>query len=188
MRVLLKKSLSTDAAANDFPFVNIYSRDSVGRAISFSISGVVPSWITCEIHENGVSVPAEIGVRLDKNPTHANRSATITLVQSHSGKTLTIKVSQSGRIYNLELLGSGVVYLWNDGLKPNDAISPTTKFATNCPTIVKHQGSINVNITASGGLLVQAGNGDRVNIYKYDGTWRFVTSFTLIQDDQAVSW
>ena len=90
-----EKSLSTDAAANDFPFVNIYSRDSVGRAISFSISGVVPSWITCEIHENGVSVPAEIGVRLDENPTHANRSATITLVQFHSGKTLTIKVLQS---------------------------------------------------------------------------------------------
>lgn len=183
-----EKSLSTDAAANDFPFVNIYSRDSVGRAISFSISGVVPSWITCEIHENGVSVPAEIGVRLDENPTHANRSATITLVQSHSGKTLTIKVSQSGRFYNLELLGSGVVYLWDNGLKPNDAISPTTKFATNCPTIVKHQGSMNVNISTIGGLGVQVGNGDRVNIYKHDGTWRFVTSFTLIQGDQAVSW
>lgn len=183
-----EKSLSTDAAANDFPFVNIYSRDSVGRAISFSISGVVPSWITCEIHENGVSVPAEIGVRLDENPTHANRSATITLVQSNSGKTLTIKVSQSGRFYNLELLGSGVVYLWDNGLKPTDAISPTTKFATNCPTIVKHQGSMNVNISALGGLGVQVGNGDRVNIYKHDGTWRFVTSFTLIQGDQAVSW
>lgn len=183
-----EKSLSTDAAANDFPFVNIYSRDSVGRAISFSISGVVPSWITCEIHENGVSVPAEIGVRLDENPTHANRSATITLVQSHSGKTLTIKVSQSGRFYNLELLGSGVVYLWDNGLKPNDALSPTTKFATNCPTIVKHQGSMNVNTSTLGGLGVQVGNGDRVNIYKHDGTWRFVTSFTLIQGDQAVSW
>lgn len=183
-----EKSLSTDAAANDFPFVNIYSRDSVGRAISFSISGVVPSWITCEIHENGVSVPAEIGVRLDENPTHANRSATITLVQSHSGKTLTIKVSQSGRFYNLELLGSGVVYLWDNGLKPNDALSPTTKFATNCPTIVKHQGSMNVNTSTLGGLEVQVGNGDRVNIYKHDGTWRFVTSFTLIQGDQAVSW
>lgn len=183
-----EKSLSTDAAANDFPFVNIYSRDSVGRAISFSISGVVPSWITCGIHENGVSVPAEIGVRLDENPTHANRSATITLVQSNSGKTLTIKVSQSGRFYNLKLLGSGVVYLWDNGLKPNDAISPTTKFATNCPTIVKHRGSMNVNFSALGGLGVQVGNGDRVNIYKHDGTWRFVTSFTLIEGDQAVSW
>lgn len=183
-----EKSLSTDAAANDFPFVNIYSRDSVGSAISFSISGVVPSWITCEIHENGVSVPAEIGVRLDENPTPANRSATITLVQSYSGKTLTIEVSQSGRFYNLQLLGSGVVYLWDDGLKPNDAISPTTKFATNCPTIVKHQGSMNVNASALGGLGVPVGNGDRVNIYKHDGTWRFVTSFTLIQGDQAVSW
>lgn len=183
-----EKSLSTDAAANDFPFVNIYSRDSVGRAISFSISGVVPSWITCEIHENGVSVPAEIGVRLDENPTHANRSATITLVQSNSGKTLTIKVSQSGRFYNLELLGSGVVYLWDNGLKPTDAISPTTKFATNCPTIVKHQGSINVNNSSFGGLGVPVGKGDRVNIYKHDGTWRFVAGFTLIQGDQAVSW
>lgn len=184
-----EKSLSTDAAANDFPFVNIYSRDSVGRAISFSISGVVPLWITCEIHENGVSVPAEIGVRLAENLTHANRSATITLVQSNSGKTLTIKVSQAGRFYNLELLGSGVVYLWeNNGLKPNDAISPTTKFAINCPTIVKHQGSMTVNTSAPGGLGVQVGKGDRVNIYKHDGTWRFVISFTLLQDDQAVSW
>lgn len=183
-----EKSLSTDAAANDFPFVNIYSRDSVGRAISFSISGVVPSWITCEIHENGVSVPAEIGVRLDENPTHANRSATITLVQSNSGKTLTIKVSQAGRFYNLELLGSGVVYLWDNGLKPNDATSPTTKLVTNCPTIVKHQGSINVNTSALGGLVVQVGNGDRVNIYRHDGTWRFVTSFTLRQSNQSVSW
>jgi hypothetical protein len=183
-----EKSLSTDAAANDFPFVNIYSRNSVGRAIGFSISGVVPSWITCEIHENGVSVPAEIGVRLDENPTHANRSATITLVQSNSGKTLTIKVSQAGRFYNLELLGSGVVYLWDDVIKPTDAISPNTKFATNCPTIVKHQGSMNVNTSALGSLRVQVGNGDRVNIYKHDGTWRFVTSFTLIQGDQAVSW
>lgn len=183
-----EKSLSTDAAANDFPFVNIYSRDSVGRAISFSISGVVPSWITCEIHENGVSVPAEIGVRLDENPTHANRSATITLVQSNSGKTLTIKVSQAGRFYNLELLGSGVVYLWDNGLKPNDAISPTTKFATNCPIIVKHQGSMNVNTSALGRLGVQVGNGDRVNIYRHDGTWRFVTSFTLRQSNQSVFW
>lgn len=183
-----EKSLSTDAAANDFPFVNIYSRDSVGRAIGFSISGVVPSWITCEIHENGVSVPAEIGVRLDENPTHANRSATITLVQSHSGKTLTIKVSQAGRFYNLELLGSGVVYLWDNGLKPNDAISPTTKFATQCPTLVKHQGSMNVNTSDLGGLGVQVGNGDRVNIYRHDGTWRFVTSFTLRQSNQSVSW
>lgn len=181
-----EKSLSTDAAANDFPFVNIYSRDSVGRAISFSISGVVPSWITCEIHENGVSVPAEIGVRLDKNPIHVNRSATITLVQSNSGKTLTIKVSQAGRFYNLELLGSGVVYLWDNGLKPNDAISPTTKLTTNCPTLIKHQGSLIVNISAIGGLGVQVGNGDRVNIYKHDGKWRFVTSFTLIQDDQVI--
>lgn len=184
-----EKSLSTDAAANDFPFVNIYSRDSVGRAISFSILGVVPSWITCEIHENGVSVPAEIGVRLDENPTHANRSATITLIQTNSGKTLTIKVSQAARFYNLKLLGSGVVYLWDDGLKPNDdAISPTTKYATQCPTVVKHQGSMIVNTSALGGLGVQVGNGDRVNIYRHDGTWRFVTSFTLIQGDQAISW
>jgi hypothetical protein len=183
-----EKSLSTDAAANDFPFVNIYSRDSVGRAISFSISGVVPSWITCEIHENGVSVPAEIGVRLDENPTHKNRSATITLVQSNSGKTLTIEVSQAGRFYNLKLLGSGGVYLWDNGLKPTDAISPTTKYATNCPIIVKHQGQLNVNTSAYGGLGVSVGIGDRINIYKHDGTWRFVTSFTLIQGDQAVSW
>lgn len=180
-----EKSLSTDAAANDFPFVNIYSRDSVGRAISFSLSGIVPSWITCEIQGNGVSVLAGIGVRLDENPTHANRSATITLIQTHSGKTLTIKVSQAGRFYNLELLGSGVVYLWDDVIKPTDAISPNTKFATQCPTLLKHQGSLMVN---NSGIGSQVGNGDRVNIYRHDGTWRFVTSFTLIQGDQAISW
>lgn len=183
-----EKSLSTDAAANDFPFVDIYSRDSVGRAISFSLSGTVPSWITCEIHENGVSVPAGIGVRLDENPTHAARSATITLIQTHSGKTLTIKVSQAGRFCNLKLLGSGVVYLWDDGFIPNGATSPTTKFATQCPTIVKHQGSMIVNTSALGGLGVQVVTGDRVNIYKHTGTWVLVTSFTLIQDDQAISW
>lgn len=184
-----EKSLSTDAAANDFPFVNIYSRDSVGRAISFSLSGIVPSWITCEIHGNGVSVPAGIGVRLDENPTHANRSATITLIQTNSGKTLTIKVSQAGRFYNLKLLGQGVVYLWDDVIKPTDVlISPNTKFATQCPTLLKHQGSLTVNNSSLGSLGSQVGNGDRVNIYRHDGTWRFVTSFTLIQGDQAISW
>lgn len=183
-----EKSLSTDAAANDFPFVNIHSRDSVGRAISFSLSGIVPSWITCEMQGNGVSVPAGIGVRLDENPTHANRSATITLIQTNSGKTLTIKVSQAGRFYNLELLGSGVVYLWDNVIKPTDAISPNTKFATQCPTLLKHQGSLTVNNSGLGSIGSQVGNGDRVNIYRHDGTWRFVTSFTLIQGDQAVSW
>lgn len=183
-----EKSLSTDAAANDFPFVNIYSRDSVGRAISFSLSGIVPSWITCEMQGNGVSVPAGIGVRLDENPTHANRSATITLIQTNSGKTLTIKVSQAGRFYNLKLLGSGIVYLWNDVIKPTAAISPNTKFATQCPTLLKHQGSLMVNNSGLGSLASQVGNGDRVNIYRHDGTWRFVTSFTLIQGDQAISW
>lgn len=183
-----EKSLSTDAAANDFPFVNIYSRDSVGRAISFSLSGIVPSWITCEIQGNGVSVPAGIGVRLDENPTHANRSATITLIQTNSGKTLTLKVSQAGRFYNLELLGSGVVYLWDDVIKPTDAISPNARFAIQCPILLKHQGSLVVNTSSLGGLSSQVGNGDRVNIYIHDGTWRFVTSFTLIQGDQAVSW
>lgn len=183
-----EKSLSTDAAANDFPFVDIYSRDSVGRAISFSLSGIVPSWITCEIQGNGVSVPAGIGVRLDENPTHANRSATITLIQTNSGKTLTIKVSQAGRFYNLKLLGSGVVYLWDDTIKPTDYISPNTKSATQCPTVLKHQGSLMVNNSSLGSLGIQVGNGDRVNIYRHDGTWRLVTSFTLIQGDQAISW
>lgn len=183
-----EKSLSTDAAANDFPFVNIYSRDSVGRAISFSLSGIVPSWITCEMQGNGVSVLAGIGVRLDENPTPANRSATITLIQTNSGKTLTIKVSQAGRFYNLELLGSGIVYLWDNVIKPTDAISPNTKFATRCPTLLKHQGSLTVNNSGLGSIGSQVGNGDRVNIYRHDGTWRFVTSFTLIQGDQAISW
>jgi hypothetical protein len=183
-----EKSLSTDAAANDFPFVNIYSRDSVGRAISFSLSGIVPSWITCEIQGNGVLVPAGIGVRLDENPTHTNRSATITLIQTNSGKTLTIKVSQAGRFYNLKLLGQGVVYLWDNVIKPTDAISPNTKYATQCPTLLKHQGSLTVNNSSLGSLGSQVGNGDRVNIYRYDGTWGFVTSFTLIQGDQAISW
>lgn len=183
-----EKSLSTDAAASDFPFVNIYSRDSVGRAISFSLSGIVPSWITCEMQGNGVSVPAGIRVRLDENPTHANRSATITLIQTNSGKTLTIKVSQAGRFYNLKLLGSGIVYLWDNVMKPTDALSPNTKYATQCPTLLKHQGSLVVNNSGLGSVGSQVGNGDRVNIYRHDGTWRFVTSFTLIQGDQSVSW
>lgn len=185
---LTEKTFSTDAAANDLPFVNIYSRDSVGRAISFSLSGIVPSWITCEMQGNGVSVPAGIGVRLDENPTHANRSATITLIQTNSGKTLTIKVLQAGRFYNLELLGSGVVYLWDNVIKPTDAISPNTKFAIQCPTLLKHQGSLTVNNSGLGSIGSQVGNGDRVNIYRYDGTWRFVTGFILIQGDQAISW
>lgn len=183
-----EKSLSTDAAANDFLFVPIYSRDSVGRAISFSLSGIVPSWITCEIQGNGVLVPAGIRVSLDENPTYANRSATITLIQTHSGKTLTIKVSQAGIFYNLELLGSGIVYLWDTVIKPTDAISPNTKFATQCPTLVKHQGSLTVNNSSLGSLGSQVGNGDSVTIYRHNGTWRFVTSFTLIQADQSVSW
>ena len=183
-----EKSLSTDAAANDFPLVNIYSRDSVGRAIRFSLSGIVPSWITCEMQGNGVSVPAGIGVRLGKNPIHINRSATITLIQTNSGKTLTIKVSQAGRFYNLELLGHGVVYLWDNELKPTNAISPNTKFATQCPTLLKHQGSLTVNTSTLGSIGVQVGNGDRINIYRYDGTWGLVTGFNLIQDDQAISW
>lgn len=183
-----EKSLSTDAAANDFPFVDIYSGDSEGRAIGFSISGVMPSWITCEIQGNGVSVPAGIRVRLDENPIHTNRSATITLVQSHSGKTLTLKVSQAGRFYNLELLGSGVVYLWDDVMKPTDAISPNTKYPNQCPTLLKHQGSLTVNNSGLGSVGSQVGNGDRINIYRYDGTWRLVTSFTLILGDQAISW
>lgn len=126
---------------------------------------------------------------MDENPTHANRSATITLVQSHSGKTLTIKVSQAGRFYNLELLGSGVVYLWDDLIKPTDIlVSPDTKEATQCPTLIKHQGSLMVNNSSLGSLCSQVVNGDRVNIYRYNGTWGFVTSFTLIQGDQAISW
>lgn len=183
-----EKSLSTPAAANDFPLVNIYSRDSVGRAISFSLSGIVPSWITCEMQGNGVSVPAGIRVRLDENPTHANRSATITLIQTNSDKTLTIKVSQEGRFYNLELLGSGIVYLWDNTIKPTEAISPNTKLAISCPTLIKHQGSLTVNNAGLGSLGVQVGNGDRVNIYSHEGMWGFVTSFTLIQDDQAIYW
>lgn len=181
-----EKSLSTEAAAKDL-FVKIYSRDSVGRAISFSPSGIVPSWITCEMQGNGVLVPAEIRVRLDENPTHANRSATITLIQTDSGKTLTIKVSQAGRFCNLELLGSGVVYLWDDGIKPTDAISPNTRLANRCPILLKHPGSLRVN-SSLGSMGSQVGDGDRVNIYKHDGTWRFVTSFILIQGDQTVSW
>lgn len=184
-----EKSLRTaDTAANDFPFVNIYSRDSVGRAISFSLSGIVPSWITCEMQGNGVLVPAKIRVRLDENPTHANRSATIILIQTNSGKTLTLKVSQAGRSYSLELLGSGMVYLWDNGKKPTDAISPNTKDAILCPTVLGHRGSLTVNNSGLEILGSQVGSGDIVNIYRHDGTWRFVTSFTLIQGDQAVSW
>lgn len=168
-------------------YIQVYSNNSQGKPVQFSLSGIVPSWVSLNILTTN-AIPEEISIKFDENPTYANRSGTITLIQSKSGKTLTIKVSQAGRFYNLELLGSGVVYLWDNGLKPNDATSPTTKFATQCPTVVKHQGSMNVNTSALGGLGVQVGNGDRVNIYRHDGTWRFVTSFTLIQGDQAISW
>lgn len=168
-------------------YIQVYSNNSQGEPVQFSLSGIVPSWVSLNIPTTN-AIPEEVRVEFDENPTHANRSGTITLIQSKSGKTLTLKVSQAGRFYNLKLLGSGVVYLWDNGLKPNDAISPTTKFVTKCPTIVKHQGSMNVNASTLGGLGVPVGNGDRVNIYKHDGTWRFVTSFTLIQGDQAVSW
>lgn len=168
-------------------YIQVYSNNSQGKPVQFSLSGIVPSWVSLNIPTTN-AIPEEISIKFDENPTYANRSGTITLIQSKSGKTLTIKVSQAGRFYNLKLLGSGVVYLWDNGLKPNDAISPTTKFATQCPTVVKHQGSMNVNTSALGGLGVQVGNGDRVNIYRHDGTWRFVTSFTLIQGDQAISW
>lgn len=45
-----------------------------------------------------------------------------------------------------------------------------------------------VNNSALGSLGSQVGNGDRVKIYRHDGTWRLVTSFILIQGDQAISW
>jgi hypothetical protein len=171
-------------------YIQVYSNNSQGKPVQFSLSGIVPSssWVSLNIPTTN-AIPEEVRVKFDENPTHANRSGTITLIQSKSGKTLTLKVSQAGRFYNLELLGSGVVYLWDDVTKPTDVlISPNTKFATQCPTLLKHQGSLTVNNSALGSIGSQVGNGDRVNIYRHDGTWRFVTSFTLIQGDQAISW
>lgn len=168
-------------------YIQVYSNNSQGKPVQFSLSGIVPSWVSLNIPTTN-AIPEEVRVEFDENPTHANRSGTITLIQSKSGKTLTLKVSQAGRFYNLELLGSGVVYLWDDVIKPTDAISPNTKFATRCPTLLKHQGSLTVNNSGLGSIGSQVGNGDRVNIYRHDGTWRFVTSFTLIQGDQAISW
>ena len=167
--------------------IQVYSNNSQGKPVQFSLSCIVPSWVSLNIPTTN-AIPEEVLVEFDENPTHSNRSGTITLIQSKSGKTLTLKVSQAGRFYNLELLGSGVVYLWDDVIKPTDAISPNTKFATQCPTLLKHQGSLTVNSSSLGSLGSQVGNGDRVNIYRHDGTWRFVTSFTLIQGDQAISW
>jgi hypothetical protein len=168
-------------------YIQVYSNNSQGKPVQFSLSGIVPSWVSLNIPTTN-AIPEEVLVEFDENPTHANRSGTITLIQSKSGKTLTLKVSQAGRFYNLKLLGSGVVYLWDDVIKPTDAISPNTKFATQCPTLLKHQGSLMVNNSSSVSISSQVGNGDRVNIYRHDGTWRFVTSFTLIQGDQAISW
>lgn len=168
-------------------YIQVYSNNSQGKPVQFSLSGIVPSWVSLNIPTTN-AIPEEVQVEFDENPTHANRSGTITLIQSKSGKTLTLKVSQAGRFYNLELLGSGVVYLWDDVIKPTYAISPNTKFATQCPTLLKHQGSLTVNNSSLGSIGSQVGNGDRVNIYRHDGTWRFVTSFTLIQGDQAISW
>lgn len=167
--------------------IQIYSNNSQGKPVQFSTSGIVPSWVSLNILTTN-AIPEGVQVKFDENPTHANRSGTITLIQSKSGKTLTLKVSQAGRFYNLELLGSGVVYLWDDVIKPTDAISPNTKYATQCPTLLKHQGSLTVNNSGLGSIGSQVGNGDRVNIYRHDGTWRFVTSFTLILGDQAISW
>lgn len=168
-------------------YIQVYSNNSQGKPVQFSLSGIVPSWVSLNIPTTN-AIPEEVRIKFDENPTHANRSGTITLIQSKSGKTLTLKVSQAGRFYNLELLGSGVVYLWDDVIKPTDAISPNTKFATQCPILLKHQGSLTVNNSGLGSMGSQVGNGDRVNIYRHDGTWRFVTSFTLIQGDQAISW
>lgn len=168
-------------------YIQVYSNNSQGKPVQFSLSGIVPSWVSLNKLTTN-TIPEEISIKFDENPTHANRSGIITLIQSKSGKTLTLKVSQAGRFYNLELLGSGVVYLWDDVIKPTDAISPNTKFATPCPTLVKHQGSLTVNNSGLGSIGSQVGNGDRVNIYRHDGTWRFVTSFTLIQGDQSISW
>lgn len=168
-------------------YIQVYSNNSQGKPVQFSLSGIVPSWVSLNIPTTN-AIPEEVRVEFDENPTHANRSGTITLIQSKSGKTLTLKVSQAGRFYNLELLGSGVVYLWDDVMKPTDANSPNTKFATQCPTLLKHQGSLMVNTSGLGSIGSQVGNGDRINIYRYNGTWRFVTSFTLIQGDQAISW
>lgn len=168
-------------------YIQVYSNNSQGKPVQFSLSGIVPSWVSLNIATTN-AIPEEVRVEFDENPTHANRSGTITLIQSKSGKTLTLKVSQAGRFYNLELLGSGVVYLWDDVIKPTDAISPNAKLATRCPIVVKHQGSLLVNNSGLGSMGSQVGNGDRVNIYRHDGTWRFVTSFTLIQGDQAISW
>lgn len=179
-------SLSTDFDFNT-RFVEVYSNNSQGKPVQFSLSGIVPSWVSPNLPTTN-AIPETVRIDFDENPTHANRSGTITLIQSKSGKTLTLKVSQSGRFYNLELLGSGTVFLWDDTIKPTDGISPNTKFATQCPTLLKHQGSLTVNNTSLGSLGVQVGNGDRVNIYRHDGTWRFVTSFILRQSDQAVSW
>lgn len=181
-----ESSLSGDFSLQT-KYIQVYSNNSRGKPVQFSLSGIGLPWVSLNIPTTN-AIPEEVRVEFDENPTHANRSGTITLIQSKSGKTLTLKVSQAGRFYNLELLGSGIVYLWDDVIKPTDAISPNTKFATQCPTLLKHQGSLTVNNSGLGSMGSQVGNGDRVNIYRHDGTWRFVTSFTLIQDDQAISW
>lgn len=169
-------------------YIQVYSNNSQGKPVQFSLSGIVPSWVSLNIPTTN-AIPEEVRVKFDENPTHANRSGTITLIQSKSGKTLTLKVSQAGRFYNLELLGSGVVYLWDDVIKPTNYLSPNTKYPTQCPTLLKHQGSLTVNNSALGSVGSQVGNGDKINIYRHDGsTWKLVTSFTLIQGDQAISW
>lgn len=179
-------SLSTDFDSNT-RFVKVYSNNSQGKPVQFSLLGIVPSWVSPNLPTTN-AIPETVRIDFDENPTQANRSGTITLIQSKSGKTLTLKVSQSGRFYNLKLLGSGTVFLWDDAIKPTEALSPNTKFATQCPTLLKHQGSLTVNNTSLGSLGVLVGNGDRINIYRHDGTWRFVTSFILRQSDQTVSW
>lgn len=182
----IESELSSDFSLQT-RYIEVYSNNSQGKPVQFSLSGIVPSWVSLNIPTIN-AIPESVRVEFDENPTHANRSGTITLIQSKSGKTLTIKVSQAGRFYNLKLLGSGVVYLWDNVLKPTNFISPDIKSATQCPTVVKHKGSLIVNGSTLDIMGSQVGNGDRVNIYRYDGTWKLVTSFTLIQGDQAISW
>ena len=195
-----EKSLSTDAAANDFPFVNIYSRDSVGRAISFSLSGIVPSWITCEIQGNGVSVPAGIGVRLDENPTHANRSATITLIQTNSGKTCTLTIVQEAKkINNFRLELSLNITNGNDqdtwGLFDMANIPHTSDFMYDMSLIREGiivnsvEGKITVNSLQS--ITKDRGIGDSVYVLAYNsvrGLWLSIGNFRIEEGTNMHHW
>lgn len=78
-------------------YIQVYSNNSQGKPVQFSLSGIVPSWVSLNIPTTN-AIPEEVRVKFDENPTYANRLDTITLIQLKSGKTLTLRVLQEAKV------------------------------------------------------------------------------------------